>query len=805
MNPFDATDCRRHGHGFAGTAAGIVSVLGMIALMPGASAADGNLKSMSVQLTAGGGIPGPLRVVSEDGQSWNAIKAGTELLVEGSVKVEMTTGNIDAFGLYWGECGGNDCWQMFEGWRTPLIYSEFIGAGVKAINKWVIFQFPTSKILVTSPQGIAPSPYGDQIIAQCNAALSNGGDIHQGHSFNFNMPVTLAVDAGAGADLTQATSGLTQLNEVDYAETIDVGVPVTCEPVPQPPSVSGDVGATLPPLELLGATLHGSPSSYEGACPVDLKLFMSAKSNIKGPFEARVEAKSGWKSKKYVLETTEADPDGAWSEHFQDMLTIPIIAAANQSGGGGAGAAAQGIGQFGTVQPDPEIVFPGSGGTPSGSGQMQTGYNPGNLHEDSLRLNVSGGGKTVVSDWWKYSVTCDPDAATFADDIPQALGQPVVVQQAFLATFPDAPSDGSRCGLRVSGLIQTNVKNATVKFRLRNHQGDTTGWQTIQTTHADNIGRFVEYLDFSSSGQGVWIGPGSGWALPGAGAGSQAGRKAGTLQIATEQPTAFEGNVASYDFVCRDPAPAALGTAPTVKLNPDLPDSSDDLLGRQAGPDIVWVQQRLLDLGYHEVGTVDGAVGKRTRRAILAFKADNGLPRTPEIDAAVLQALLVALPRRDSAGRHTEEPAGGRGTPARRTVVVTPPAPRVSCEGGVARDGRCACRPGTRPVKTGRNRFECRFVAVDPPIARVPLRRTPPTIACAGGAVRNNSCVCPRGASLRDGVCRPSAVKRIGPLRISPEPRRVGPQRVAPEPRRVGPQRVNPGSGKTRQPIRRFP
>lgn len=786
MNSFDGMG-RRFGRRFAGAAAGIVFVLGLAAFVPDASAADGNLKNMSMQLIAGGGIPGPLRVVSEDGQSWNAIKSGTELLVQGPVKVEMSTGNIDAFGIYWGECDGNECWQAFDGWKSPLIYSEFIAAGVKAINKWVLFQFPTSKILVTSPQGIAPSPYGDQIIAQCNATLSNGGDIHQGHSFNFTMPVTLAVDADTGFDLPQAAAGLTQLNHVDYAKTIDVSVPVTCEPAAQSPSASSDLGATLPPFEVLAATLHGSPSSYEGACPLELRLFLSAKSNIKGPFEARVEAKSGWKSKKYAFQTTEANPDGTWSRHFQDTLTIPIVLAPNQSGGGGAGAAAQGIGQFGTVQPDPDVVFPGSGGTPAASGQVQTGYNPGNLHEDSLRLNVSGGGNTVVSDWWKYRVTCDPDTATFADNIPQTLGQPDVVQQAFLATFPEAPTDGSKCGLSVSGLIQTNVKNATVKFRLRNHQGNMTGWQTVQTNHANNIGQFVEYLDFSSSGQGVWVGPGGGWALPGAGAGSQAGRKAGTLQIVTEQPTVFEGNVASYDFACHDPAPAGLGTARTVKLNPDLPDSSDSLVGRQAEPDIVWVQQRLLDLGYREVGKVDGAVGRRTRQAILAFKADNGLPQTPEIDAAVMQALLVAPRRKEPAARQTEETAGNRDTPRPRKIVVTPPAPRVSCEGGAVRNGRCACRRGASPVRTGRNRFQCGPVAIDPPIAPAPLKRARPTIACGGGVIRNDRCVCPRGASLRNGVCRLSSAKRVSPQRVSPEPRRVAPQRVTPRRERTQP------------------
>lgn len=57
------------------------------------------------------------------------------------------------------------------------------------------------------------------------------------------------------------------------------------------------------------------------------------------------------------------------------------------------------------------------------------------------------------------------------------------------------------------------------------------------------------------------------------------------------------------------------------------------------------VQARLKALGYHEVGSVDGQVGPRTRAAILAFRDDAGLPLVPIIDVALTEALTSAGPR----------------------------------------------------------------------------------------------------------------------------------------------------------------
>jgi hypothetical protein len=68
----------------------------------------------------------------------------------------------------------------------------------------------------------------------------------------------------------------------------------------------------------------------------------------------------------------------------------------------------------------------------------------------------------------------------------------------------------------------------------------------------------------------------------------------------------------------------------------------------------------LRDLGYHEVGAVDGVMGSRTRGAVLAFRADHGLPLDPVIDAAFVAALETAKPRAVSSERASGQPAASR-------------------------------------------------------------------------------------------------------------------------------------------------
>ena len=72
------------------------------------------------------------------------------------------------------------------------------------------------------------------------------------------------------------------------------------------------------------------------------------------------------------------------------------------------------------------------------------------------------------------------------------------------------------------------------------------------------------------------------------------------------------------------------------------------------------VQRRLKDLGYHEVGQIDGKLGARTRSAILAFRQDNDLALVPIIDVALSDALTKARPRPVAIERATGKPVGSR-------------------------------------------------------------------------------------------------------------------------------------------------
>jgi len=107
------------------------------------------------------------------------------------------------------------------------------------------------------------------------------------------------------------------------------------------------------------------------------------------------------------------------------------------------------------------------------------------------------------------------------------------------------------------------------------------------------------------------------------------------------------------------------------------------------------VQKRLKDLGYHEVGQIDGKMGPRTHAAILAFKNDNNLDLFPNIDGALAEALTKARPRPVAIERATGKPEGSRilaasnaqmalGAAGSIGIAVSDIAPLV----GQAEDGR---------------------------------------------------------------------------------------------------------------------
>jgi uncharacterized protein (TIGR02594 family) len=88
-------------------------------------------------------------------------------------------------------------------------------------------------------------------------------------------------------------------------------------------------------------------------------------------------------------------------------------------------------------------------------------------------------------------------------------------------------------------------------------------------------------------------------------------------------------------------------------------------------PEMKVVQQQLKDLGYYEVGNVDGRYGPRTRAAILAFRADNGLGLSPDVDPVLAEALQRAKPRAVSPERASGRPQGSRIVKAADAQIAT--------------------------------------------------------------------------------------------------------------------------------------
>jgi hypothetical protein len=89
-----------------------------------------------------------------------------------------------------------------------------------------------------------------------------------------------------------------------------------------------------------------------------------------------------------------------------------------------------------------------------------------------------------------------------------------------------------------------------------------------------------------------------------------------------------------------EPMVAAVPPAPSAAVPVGPPEPF--VVDRRA---ISRVQFYLEQLGY-QVGAADGAMGRRTRTAILAFRVANGLPRNEEVDGALIDALDLALRQR---------------------------------------------------------------------------------------------------------------------------------------------------------------
>jgi hypothetical protein len=97
--------------------------------------------------------------------------------------------------------------------------------------------------------------------------------------------------------------------------------------------------------------------------------------------------------------------------------------------------------------------------------------------------------------------------------------------------------------------------------------------------------------------------------------------------------------------------------------------------------------------------------------------------------------------------------------PPTRPDPLVPSGPGRIVVGGRISGGQCICARGFNPVQAGNNAFRCVRIVTLPgintpgPKIRTPLSVIGPKIACYGGVVRSNVCVCPAGKLLKGGAC----------------------------------------------------
>lgn len=88
-------------------------------------------------------------------------------------------------------------------------------------------------------------------------------------------------------------------------------------------------------------------------------------------------------------------------------------------------------------------------------------------------------------------------------------------------------------------------------------------------------------------------------------------------------------------------------------------------------PEVERLQSALKNLGYHEVGLIDGKWGPKTSSALLAFKVDNRLPPTAVVDDVTWSVLARAPARQISQARQeATEPPSKAGKTAKGAKAV---------------------------------------------------------------------------------------------------------------------------------------
>ena len=171
--------------------------------------------------------------------------------------------------------------------------------------------------------------------------------------------------------------------------------------------------------------------------------------------------------------------------------------------------------------------------------------------------------------WQDVQVVCEksPDRplASPIDPTPVPTGANDLalqggVTQSFLTLLTQATPTGA-CGVKLSGVIETNLANTTVKFAYRNHKGVETPTRSLKTDHTKTV-MFVDEIDFSKGKNTDDFGLTSGTGANADHANTLASTPSakqfhGWYQIVGKN-FKFSSNMAEYSFDCQPKTPGGL-------------------------------------------------------------------------------------------------------------------------------------------------------------------------------------------------------------------------------------------------------
>jgi len=365
--------------------------------------------AVTVNIQADGFGTGPIRVFSEDGESWNRI-GSQDLILPVQIALGISSGELDTYAIR----QDNTTVYQSASYLNPPLHLE-------------------KNQSVTGSTDYIGGIDRQIIINTCNSKLDVGNGINGVHTFMHNVKVSLT-----------GHFYMTNGNHYPpYQGHGSVPVEVQCEPyglteeltAPAPNIVKVNLG-----LSSTGPVGNGT-LEYTGSCPMGITLNMLWETSPGGQIKSYVQHKDvagnhNWTSTVFPVTTDQPVGNANMKKESKDLIVIPFAASTLLGGG-----------QVAQDVPSNGLMAGGSGG---GSGP-QTGLVATNTGTDSGTQKYAGYFRLVafkeyqtspafnfdgsvanttlllgkkMSDWRKYTVTCEPKQSTVALDSPNDLVSP---------------------------------------------------------------------------------------------------------------------------------------------------------------------------------------------------------------------------------------------------------------------------------------------------------------------------------------------------------------------------------------------